>query len=220
MSLAEFWYNTNYHTLANATPFEIVYGQVPQVHLPYLPGESKVAVVARSLQDRENMLLLLKFYLMRAQHRMKQMADQQRTERDFEIGEYVYLKLQSYRQHSVVYRANKKLAPKYYGLYRILDKCEEVAYMLDLPTGSQIHPVFHVSQLKVLVGNVPTTNHLPSIMPDVFAKEPEQILERKMVNTQGRTVTKVLIKWVNEPLEEATWEFLFDIQKKFPEFET
>lgn len=88
-----------------------------------------------------------------------------------------------------------------------------------LPASSQIHPVFHVSQLKVLVGNVPTTTHLPSILPDVFSKEPEQILERKMVNRQGRAVTKVLVKWINEHVEEATWEFLFDIQKKFPEFD-
>ncbi|KAL1208034.1 hypothetical protein V5N11_008182 [Cardamine amara subsp. amara] len=219
LALAELWYNTNNHTSTNTTQFEIVYGRPPPVHLPYLPGESKVAVVARSLQERESMLLLLKFYLMRAQHRMKQFADQQRTELDFEIGEYVYLKLQPYRQNSVVYRSNKKLAPKYYGPYKILDKCGEVAYKLDLPAESQIHPVFHVSQRKILVGNVPTTNHLSSMFPSVFEKEPENILERKMVNRQGRAVTKVLVKWVNEPVEEATWEFLFDVQKKFPDFE-
>ena len=165
------------------------------------------------------MLLFLKFHLMRAQHRMKQFADQHRTEREFEIGDYVYVKLQPYRQQSVVMRANQKLSPKYFGPYKIIDRCGEVAYKLALPSYSQVHPVFHVSQLKVLVGNVSTTVHLPSVMQDVFEKVPEKVVERKMVNRQGKAVTKVLVKWSNEPLEEATWEFLFDLQKTFPEFE-
>ncbi|KAG7579311.1 Integrase catalytic core [Arabidopsis thaliana x Arabidopsis arenosa] len=218
LALAEYWYNTNYHSSTRMTPFEVVYGQPPPVHLPYLPGESKVAVVARSLQEREQMILFLKFHLMRAQHRMKQFEDQYRTERNFDIGDFVYVKLQPYRQNSVVLRSNQKLAPKYYGPYKIIDKCGEVAYKLQLPTSSQIHPVFHVSQLKILVGNVPTATQLPSVLQDVFVKEPEVILERKMVNRQGRAATKVLVKWFNEPVEEATWEFLFDLQKKFPDF--
>ena len=219
LALAEYWYNTNFHTATQMTPYEAVYGQIPPTHLPYLPGESKVAVVARSLQERENMLLLLKFHLMRAQHRMKLFVDQHHTEKELAIGDYVYVKLQPYRQQSVVLRPNQKLAPKYFGPYKILDKCGEVAYRLDLPQPTQVHPVFHVSQLKVLIGNVPNSTHLPSVLQDAFVKEPERVLERKMVNRQGKAVTKVLVKWANEAVEEATWEFLFDLQQKFPGFD-
>ncbi|CAL9221051.1 unnamed protein product [Arabidopsis halleri] len=219
LALAEFWYNTNFHSATQLTPYEAMYGQAPPVHLPYLPGESKVAVVARSLQERENMILLLKFHLMRAQHRMKLFADQHRTEKELAIGDYVYVKLQPYRQQSVVLRHNQKLAPKYFGPYRIVDKCGAVAYRLDLPTSSQVHPVFHVSQLKVLVGNVHTSTHLPSVLQDAFVREPERIIERKMVNRQGQAATKVLVKWKAEPIEEATWEFLFDLKLKFPHFD-
>jgi len=45
LSLAEWWYNTTFHTSAQATPHEIVYSQPPPISLPYLPGESKVALV-------------------------------------------------------------------------------------------------------------------------------------------------------------------------------
>lgn len=58
------------------------------------------------------------------------------------------------------------------------------------------------------------------MLSDVFEREPDVILERQMVKRQGKAVTKVLVKWVNEPVEEATWEFLFDLQKKFPQFST
>lgn len=63
--LSEYWYNTTFHTSSQLTPFEAVYGQPPPIHLPYLPGESKVAVVARTLKERENMILILKFHLLR-----------------------------------------------------------------------------------------------------------------------------------------------------------
>lgn len=170
LPLAEYWYNTTFHTSTKLTPFEDVYGQAPPIHLPYLLGESKVAVVAKCLEERENMILILKFHLLRVHHRMKQFTYQHRTERNFDIGDYVFVKLHSYRQKSVVMRTNHKLAPKYYGPYKIIDKCGQVAYKLQLPSESQIHPVFYVSQLRVMVGNVHTSTILPSILTDVLMK--------------------------------------------------
>lgn len=60
---------------------------------------------------------------------------------------------------------------------------------------------------------------MPNIFPKVLIKEAEEVLDRKMVKRQGKAVTKVLVKWSNETAEEATWEFLFDLQKKFPDWE-
>lgn len=49
LPLAEFWYNTNFHSSIQTTPYEVVYGQAPPIHLPYHPGESANMVVDRSL---------------------------------------------------------------------------------------------------------------------------------------------------------------------------
>lgn len=165
------------------------------------------------------MLLMLKFHLMRAQHRMKQQTDLHRSERSFEVGDWVYVKLQPYRQQSVVQRDQQKLSPKYFGPYCVVDKVGEVAYKLKLPEASQVHSVFHVSQLKRAVGDVSESTQLPSVMADCTVKRPLAILARKMVKRQNKSVTMVLVSWEGQNEEEATWEFLFDLQKKFPSFQ-
>ena len=116
-------------------------------------------------------------------------------------------------------RSNNKLSPKFFGPYKIIDRCGEVAYKLELPALSLIHPVFHVSQLKVLVGNVNTSTQLPAFPSDVLVKQPEKILARKMVKRQGKAAIQVLVKWLNQGEEEATWEFFYELQKKYPNFE-
>jgi hypothetical protein len=49
------------------------------------------------------------------------------------MGDYVYLKLQPYRQISVAIRSSRKIAVKYYRPYMVLEKIVMVAYRLDLP---------------------------------------------------------------------------------------
>jgi len=58
---------------------------------------------------------------------MKQQANQNRTEREFEVGEWVFVKLQPYKQLSLKQKEKNKLAPKFYGLYQINKKINKVA---------------------------------------------------------------------------------------------
>ncbi|GJV06152.1 hypothetical protein Tco_0078677 [Tanacetum coccineum] len=123
--------------------------------------------VDRSLAAWEAIIQLLKFHLERAQQRVKAIDDARKTNKEYEVGLWVYLKLQPHSQVIVSMGKHNKLNPKYYGLFQIVHKVGQVAYKLDLPTTSQIHSVFHISKLKKYKGLVPnSTPTLPKCNND------------------------------------------------------
>lgn len=215
--LAEWWYNTSYHSTIKMTLFEALYGFTPPFHIPYFPKDSKIEAIDALLRDREEGIKLLKFYLERAQNRMKQVADRKRSERHFKVGDWVYMKLQPYRQHTLKNHRSQKLQPKYFGPFKILERVGSVAYRLDLPKTSLIHPTIHVSQLKLAHASKDGIVPLPSEINE--QRLPETVLERRMVKRGNKAATKILVKWVGHSMDEATWIFLDDFKKDFPDFD-
>ncbi|WOG90151.1 hypothetical protein DCAR_0209394 [Daucus carota subsp. sativus] len=139
---------------------------------------------------------------------MKFYADQKRTERSFEVGEWVYLKLQPYRQQSIAIRTSLKLSAKFYGPFQVLDKVGTIAYRLKLPSHSRVHPVFHVSLLKkhvgpapIMEGELPQTNDA-----DIVTLEPFRVLQRRQVQRQGQSIAQWLVQWKGLESYEASWE--------------
>ena len=132
LSLVELWYNTAYHTSLGVSPFEALYGYKP-LSLPIGPYHDTIIPAAHNmLQTRAQMLQRIKEHLHQAQNRMKLFADKHRTEREFEVGDWVFLKLQPYRQQTVALRKNLKLTAKFFGPFQIMEKISVVAYKLRL----------------------------------------------------------------------------------------
>ena len=113
---------------------------------------------------------------------MKQQVDQHCSERNFEEGDWVFLRLKRYKQMPLK-KLNKdnKLAPKYYGPYKLLQKIGSMAYKLELPTSSLVHPVFHVSCLNKVIGDkIP----IQTIFPELD-DEGKVILDHEKTLKQG-----------------------------------
>ena len=119
--LVEWWYNTNYHSSIKSTPFKVLYGQAPPIHRPYIPKDSNIDAIDKQLTQREDMLKTIKDSLKLAQHHMIQPANNKCSERIFKVGDWVYFKLQPYRQQAVSRRASHKLAAKYLVLIKSLN---------------------------------------------------------------------------------------------------
>jgi len=71
---------------------------------------------------------------------MKVYADQNKREVEYQVGDFVYVKLQPYRHHSLRLMHNKKLSMRYFGPFPILARIGPMAYKLQLPPSAQIHP--------------------------------------------------------------------------------
>lgn len=143
------------------------------------------------------MLFVLKRNLELAQERMKLQADKRRNERHFEVGDWVYLRLVPYQLQSLAPHSNHKLQPRFFGPYEIVEKIGIVAYKLDLPPGTKVHPVFHVSCLKKHLSPTTTPSSVVPVITDdgLCHLEPAAILERRMYKKGNSAEVQLLVHW-------------------------
>jgi len=146
---------------------------------------------------------------------MKHAVDSHHSERQFQVDDWVFLKLQPYVQTSVADRSSQKLAFKYFGPYKVLQRVGSVAYRHELPPSSTVHPVFRVSQLKKAVGARHTAT---TTLPPASAQWsiPKRILQHRQVARGKKFIQQSLIQWSNMPVSLATWEDLESLHQQFP----
>jgi hypothetical protein len=119
-----------------------------------------------------------------------------------------------------------KLAPRYIGPYKILERRGELSYKLDLPPKlSEFHDVFHVSQLRkcLQAPNKPKTfKEIDQDTIDLnhdltYRERPIRILEKDVRLTRRRKINMYKVQWSNHSEDEATWEREDYLQREFPE---
>ncbi|XP_016185573.1 uncharacterized protein LOC107627234 [Arachis ipaensis] len=154
-----------------------------------------------------------------AQSHQKSYPDWRRKPLEFEEGEHVFLKV---TLTTGVGRAikTKKLNPRYIEPFEILKRNGPVAYRIALlPHLSNLHDVFHVSQLQKYT---PDTSHI--LEPEsVQVKEdltlpvtPVRIDDTSIKCLCGKEVSLVKAAWSRAGIEEHAWELESDMRKNCP----
>ena len=90
-----------------------------------------------------------------------------------------------------------------------------MAYKLELPAFSRVHPIFLVSCLEKDIGDkLPIQTILPELDEEgKIILEPEAVTERRTRQLRNRSISEYLINWKNLPTEDSTWEDENFIQK-------
>jgi hypothetical protein len=147
-------------------------------------GAVRVAAVEHQLRGRNIFLSEIKDKLLQAQTIMKTAHDEHHRHLDFVVGDWVWLRLNQRVAALVRDSPPSKLAPKYFGPYKVLQRIGEVAYKLQLPNRARIHDVFHVTFLKKFEGSAPTeVPPLPPIVQVCVVPQSDQVIRAKPTAT-------------------------------------
>jgi hypothetical protein len=217
---AEFSYNNSYQASIKMAPYEALYGRQCRTPLFWSQtGESQV-FGPEVLKDAEKQVQMVHESLKVAQTRQKSYADKQKRDLSFEVGDFVYLKVLPMRG-TRRFKVKGKLAPRYVGSFKIVDRKGEVAYQLELPPQlSDVHDVFHVSQLKKCLRV--KEEQLPMEELDLggdltYSERPIKILDIAERVTRSKVIKMCKVQWSHHTEDDATWEHEEELRADYPD---
>lgn len=217
LTSAEIAINNSQQTSTKFSPYFLNYGKHPEFPLnSTLTKDMKVDQthnpVAGEVYERINYYIgRAKENLEQARQRQAHFTNQKRTETTYQVGQKVYLTTTNLNMDNQA----PKLAPKFIGPFTILERIGEVAYRLDLPETMLIHPVFHVSKLRL---HKDGSDKFPSRIAEVT--RPAPVIEHTNEHTEwevdrivdhryrgkGKKKREYLVLWKGYPDYERTWQ--------------
>ncbi|KAD3336586.1 hypothetical protein E3N88_32105 [Mikania micrantha] len=190
-------------------PFEALYGRKCQSPICWTEvGDSQITG-PEIIQETTDKIRQIRDNLLATRSRQKSYADKRRKPLEFEVGDMVLLKVSPWK--GVVRFGKKgKLAPRYVGPFKILERIGKVAYKLELPLElSNVHPTFHVSNLRKCLANQDLQVPLDDICIDDtmhFVEKPVEIMDREVKQLKRSRIPIVKVRWESKRGPEFTWE--------------
>lgn len=211
LTAAEIAYNNSIQVSTGFSPYYLNYGQHPNLPIVNASDQQNCnnQTVSELLSSLHNSISIAKNNLLSAQQRQTYYANQHRREVVFQVGDEVMLSTVNFRNMNP--NRTVKLMPRYIGPLKIKKVVSSVAYELELPPTLRIHPVFHVSKLKLYRSDdryerEQVTRPAPELVDGEQEYEVERILDRRE-RRQGRGIrVEYLVKWLGYPEYESTWE--------------
>jgi len=165
------------------SPFEALYERRCNTHVRWDNLVNRITLGIEMLKDIEKKVINIKKILNTTQDKEKSYVDRNWMHKEFKVEENVYLKLKLHKS-SLKSRGYAKLAPRYCGPFKILERMGPIAYKLAFLANIKIHNVFNVSLLKKYVHD---PNHV--IDWNVIQVEPEVEFHPETLCILDREVT-------------------------------
>jgi hypothetical protein len=216
---AEFSYNTSYQASLKVSPFEVLYGRKCRTPLNWSETGERSLFGPDIIQQAEEQVCIVRENLKTAQSRQKSNYDRKHKVMVYQPGEQAYLRVTPMKgTHR--FGIKGKLAPRYIGPFRILARRGEVAYQLQLPPNlSQVHDVFHVSQLRRCFKDpIRAVDHEElELREDLSYQEyPIRILDQVEHRTRQKVTKFLKVQWSNHSEDEASWEREDRLREEYP----
>lgn len=198
LPLIEFAYNNRYHASIGMPPYEALYGRRCRSPLCWEEvGERKI-LGPELVPQTKDVIDLIRGRLAAAQDRQRKYADLARKDREYEVGDLVFLKVSPWKG-LMRFGKKGKLSPRFIGPFEILKRIGAVAYELALPPNlQQVHNVFHVSMLRKYNADA---RHIVeyeqvNLQPDLsYVEQPVEITDRKEQVLRNKVVKLVKVLW-------------------------
>jgi hypothetical protein len=220
LPFAEFSYNNSYQANLKKSPFEALYGRKCRTPLYWDQIGERQVFGPDIVEEAELLVQLVPENLRVTQTRQKSYADVRRRDLTFAADDHVYLKVSPMRGIRR-FNVKGKLAPRYIGPFKVLERKGEVAYRLELPPSlSGVHDVFHVSQmnkcLRVPEEQAPLEGL--EVQEDLtYTEHPVKILETSERVTRNKKIKMCRVQWSHHTEDEATWEQEDELRKTYPD---
>ena len=154
LPLIQFTYKNSFHSCFGMTSFEALYMRRCRTPLCWYKSRESALIGPKVVQQTTKKVKMIQEKMKPSQRRHKSYHDKWRNDIEFQDEDRVF-----FRVNPVigVGRAlkSKKLTPHFDGPYEIIERIGAVAYRIALPSSlSNLHSVFHVSQLRKYVYNL------------------------------------------------------------------
>ncbi|WMV41873.1 hypothetical protein MTR67_035258 [Solanum verrucosum] len=219
LPLIEIAYNNSYHSSIGMDPFEVLYGRRCRFTIGWFEVGEVTLIGPELVHEAMEKVRLIRERLRTAQSKKKSYADVRRRDLEFDVHDWVYLKISPMKG---VMRFGKKgkLSPHYIGPYKILRHVGKVAYELSLPNDlAFMHPIFHIYVLKKGCCRSDIYSSLEGLGVDEnlsYEEVPVEILDRQVNKLRNKEVSSVKVLWRNHLVEGATWEAEADMMSQYP----
>ncbi|GJV84287.1 hypothetical protein Tco_1524185 [Tanacetum coccineum] len=198
LPLVEFAYNNSYHTSIKMPPYEMLYGRRCRTSVCWDEVGSRELESTDVVLATTKKIETIRGRLKAAQDRWKSYANNRRRPIEFNVGDFVMLKVSPWK--GVLRFKNKgKLSPRFIGPFKILKRVGEVAYVLELREEIRgIHNTFHVSYLRKCLAKESSVITLDDVEIDTELTSREEsitILGRKSRQLRNKIIPLVKVEW-------------------------